>query len=93
MIDLNALRLDLNNQLKKGKVDPFYMEHKLYVLFYAVDYCEKHLSGKTRYDLGINITENGNLVIEVLTKRKVLTPIEITKRKLTKIAKACELPD
>ena len=92
MVDFNALREKINKQL--NKCDPFFRkpENKALVLFYVYYYCQKHL-GKINYDCDVTPTPKGGINIDIVSARKRVNPLVITKQKIKRHAKEYELFD
>ena len=91
-IDFYSLREELDEQLKN--CDPFFQEkeHRILVHFYVYYVCQKRL-GKGKYNCRVTPTPKGDIIIDIISKRKRLDPIVITKRKIMRHSKEYDLLD
>jgi len=91
MVDFHSLRKEIDEQL--DKCDLFFQEHKIFVHMYVYFIIwQKQLENK-KYNFRIEPTEKGNIMIDIISSRKRLKAIEITKQKIKRHAKEYELFD
>ena len=92
MVDFCSLCEEIDKQL--DNCDPFFhqAEHRVMVHFYVYYACQKKL-GKRKYNFRVTPTKKGDIMIDIISSRKRLKALEITKRKIKRHAKEYELFD